>query len=441
MPVITGKLGQGKGIAAAYFACIYYRRGLRVAANFPFFPQYMDEKSDNPLTIIPADPRPEDLKALGRGCPEDEKIKFGALFLDECASWLNSRQFAKKDRLEFIDWLIHSRKLGWDVYLIAQNEDMIDTQIIKAMGGKVIRCKRLDELRIPLITSLYEMVNPGKTGMASGKKGLLPHMVTISTWDIDVINSGGRKKRPENKITVRASDYYRMYDTNFIFSNAPEILNGRSVDMRAVYTLLPGRWQKRVDDYASSQNKLDTSSGPSVPAVAQPAQTQLQSQSELKKRKPWFKLFCFLGLLWAGWHFTAGFLNRDRAAESASHTVHSSSLSAAATAPGTSVTESGHSPDEPSSSAVSAAPELMPSTTWRLAGYVGGERPYYILTGTAGQLRQFPSEQPFEGFSTVLEVDGEQVAAWTGSTSPSAAPDVSGSAVPGLSVLPLNSKQ
>ncbi|HBA8313404.1 TPA: hypothetical protein J1095_004738, partial [Escherichia coli] len=157
MPVITGKLGQGKGIAAAYFACIYYRRGLRVAANFPFFPQYMDEKSDNPLTIIPADPRPEDLKALGRGCPENEKIQFGALFLDECASWLNSRQFAKKDRLEFIDWLIHSRKLGWDVYLIAQSEDMIDTQIIKAMGGKVIRCKRLDELRIPLITSLYEM--------------------------------------------------------------------------------------------------------------------------------------------------------------------------------------------------------------------------------------------------------------------------------------------
>ncbi|MED8104505.1 hypothetical protein Q5512_27220, partial [Escherichia coli] len=67
-----------------------------------------------------------------------------------------------------------------------------------------------------------------------------------------------------------------MYDTNFIFSNAPEILNGRSVDMRAVYTLLPGSWQKRVDDYASSQNKPDTSSGTSVPAVVQPAQTQSQ---------------------------------------------------------------------------------------------------------------------------------------------------------------------
>ena len=435
MPVITGKLGQGKGIAAAYFARIYYRRGLRVAANFPFFPQYMDEKSDNPLTIIPADPRPEDLKALGRGCPENEKIQFGALFLDECASWLNSRQFAKKDRLEFIDWLIHSRKLGWDVYLIAQSEDMIDTQIIKAMGGKVIRCKRLDELRIPLITSIYEMFRPGKTGMASGKKGLLPHMVTISTWDIDVLNSGGRKKRPENKITVRAQDYYRMYDTNFIFSNAPEILNGRSVDMRAVYTLLPGRWQKRVDDYASSQNKPDTSSGTSVPAVVQPEQKQQ------KQRKPWFKLFFLIGLLWAGWHFVRDFLNRDQApADSVSHTVQHASLPSAAT-PETSVTESGYTQNEPSSPLVSAEHKLTPSTTWRLAGYVGGEHPYYILTGATGQIRQFPGEQPFEGFSTVLEVDGEQVAAWTGAASSPAKADVSGSSVPGLSVLPLNSGQ
>ncbi|EMW2412905.1 hypothetical protein AAES99_003985, partial [Escherichia coli] len=429
---------QGKGIAAAYFARIYYRRGLRVAANFPFFPQYMDEKSDNPLTIIPADPRPEDLKALGRGCPENEKIQFGALFLDECASWLNSRQFAKKDRLEFIDWLIHSRKLGWDVYLIAQSEDMIDTQIIKAMGGKVIRCKRLDELHIPLITSLYEMVNPGKTGMASGKKGLLPHMVTISTWDIDVLNSGGRKKCPENKITVRAQDYYRMYDTNFIFSNAPEILNGRSVDMRAVYTLLPGRWQKRVDDYESSQNKPDASSGSSVPAVVQPVQTP--SQPELKKRKPWFKLFFLIGLLWAVWHFVSDFLNRDAPVPQTvtQATIPDSSASAPV---------SGHVPDgQPVSVAsvgasVSAGATLPPSTTWRLAGYVGGEPPYYILTGATGQIRQFPGEQPFEGFSTVLEVDGELVAAWTGAASSPAKSDAPGSSVPGLSVLPLNSKQ
>ncbi|EJL3766304.1 hypothetical protein NMH62_003472, partial [Escherichia coli] len=209
--------------------------------------------------------------------------------------------------------------------------------------------------------------------------------------------------------------------------------------MRAVYTLLPSRWQKRVDDYESSQNKPDTSSDTSVPAVVQPAQTP--SQPELKKCKPWFKLFFLIGLLWAGWHFLRDFLNRDQApADSVSHTVQHASLPSAVT-PETSVTESGYTLNEPSSPLVSAEHKLTPSTTWRLAGYVGGEHPYYILTGATGQIRQFPSEQPFEGFSTVLEVDGEQVAAWTGAASSPAKSDAPGSSVPGLSVLPLNSRQ
>ncbi|HCH9380946.1 TPA: hypothetical protein NNV54_005002, partial [Escherichia coli] len=54
MPVITGNLGQGKGIVAAYFASLYYRRGLRVAANYPLNTEYMSSGSDNPVTVIPA---------------------------------------------------------------------------------------------------------------------------------------------------------------------------------------------------------------------------------------------------------------------------------------------------------------------------------------------------------------------------------------------------
>ena len=47
---------------------------------------------------------------------------------------------------------------------------MIDSQIIKAMGAKIIRCRRLDELRVPVITPLMELFRPGKTGIASGKR-------------------------------------------------------------------------------------------------------------------------------------------------------------------------------------------------------------------------------------------------------------------------------
>ena len=92
MPVITGNLGQGKGIVAAYFASLYYRRGLRVAANYPLNTEYMSSGSDNPVTVIPAMPRIEDFELLGRGCPENEKTRFGA-------TWLNTPGFARKDRL------------------------------------------------------------------------------------------------------------------------------------------------------------------------------------------------------------------------------------------------------------------------------------------------------------------------------------------------------
>ncbi|VTR18996.1 Zonular occludens toxin (Zot) [Escherichia coli] len=239
MPVITGNLGQGKGIMAAYLASLYYRRGLRVAANYPLNTDFMSSGSDNPVTVIPAMPRIEDLELLGRGCPENEKTRFGALFLDECATWLNTRGFARKDRLPLIDWLIHSRKLGWDVYLIAQHEDMIDSQIIKAMGAKIIRCRRLDELRVPVITPLMELFRPGKTGIASGKRGIIPHYVTASTFLYDGTTHAAR--RPVDKVVIKAADYYNVYDTNFIFSDGMELLNGRFVDMRAVYSVLPGR--------------------------------------------------------------------------------------------------------------------------------------------------------------------------------------------------------
>ncbi|HFP4490134.1 TPA: zonular occludens toxin domain-containing protein, partial [Escherichia coli] len=272
MPVITGNLGQGKGIMAAYLASLYYRRGLRVAANYPLNTEFMSSGSDNPVTVIPAMPRIEDLELLGRGCPENEKTRFGALFLDECATWLNTRGFARKDRLPLIDWLIHSRKLGWDVYLIAQHEDMIDSQIIKAMGAKIIRCRRLDELRVPVITPLMELFRPGKTGIASGKRGIIPHYVTASTFLYD--GTAHAARRPVDKVVIKAADYYNVYDTNFIFSDGMELLNGRFVDMRAVYSVLPGRMLMTMN--------------------------QLPEQSDKKaapQKKPWGKLIAFLFLV------------------------------------------------------------------------------------------------------------------------------------------------
>ncbi|EFB5295983.1 hypothetical protein LJL02_003235 [Escherichia coli] len=380
MPVITGNLGQGKGIVAAYFASLYYRRGLRVAANYPLNTEFMSSGSDNPVTVIPAMPRIEDLEFLGRGCPENEKTRFGALFLDECATWLNTRGFARKDRLPLIDWLIHSRKLGWDVYLIAQHEDMIDSQIIKAMGAKIIRCRRLDELRVPVITPLMELFRPGKTGIASGKRGIIPHYVTASTFLYDGTTHAAR--RPVDKVVIKAADYYNVYDTNFIFSDGMELLNGRFVDMRAVYSVLPGRMLMTMN--------------------------HLPEQSETKaapQKKPWGKLIAFLFLVVAmiaiARHYFSGgqdvHVAASPAVQNSAPPVPHSSVSTVAPVPEQKKTD-----------------ELPVSKAWRLAGYVRAVRPYFVLQGPSGQVRRYFSFQLWNGGATELNVDGERVTFWSG---------------------------
>lgn len=51
------------------------------------------------------------------------------LCLDECQSIFNSRTWNRKDRLEWIDFLRNHRKYGYDVYLISQDDKVIDKQI------------------------------------------------------------------------------------------------------------------------------------------------------------------------------------------------------------------------------------------------------------------------------------------------------------------------
>ncbi len=382
MPVITGNLGQGKGIAAAYFASLYYRRGLRVAANYPLNTEYMSSGSDNPVTVIPAMPRIEDFELLGRGCPENEKTRFGALFLDECATWLNTRGFARKDRLPLIDWLIHSRKLGWDVYLIAQHEDMIDSQIIKAMGAKIIRCRRLDELRVPVITPLMELFRPGKTGVASGKRGIIPHYVAASTFLYDGTIHAAR--RPVDKIIIRAADYYNVYDTNFIFSDGMELLNGRFVDMRAVYSVLPGRTLKTMNPLSQQPEKKAT-----------------------PQKKPWGKLIAFLFLVTAMIAVARHYFSGDREVSAAVPPVPESTVTPAHPLPASTVV----------SELRQKKPDVLPvSKEWRLAGYVRGASPYFVLLGPAGQVRRYTAFQPWNGSATELNVDGERVTFWSGSS-------------------------
>jgi hypothetical protein len=73
--------------------------------------------------------------------------------LDEAGTWLNSRAWSAKGRDQMIEWFAQHRKLGSDVFLIAQDEDMIDKQIRGLINERIElrNMKRVKRFGVPLL--------------------------------------------------------------------------------------------------------------------------------------------------------------------------------------------------------------------------------------------------------------------------------------------------
>lgn len=153
---ITGKVGSGKNLLTVQRMYEYARRGRRVVANFhvdfapvvPFWWSWVGREVPK-VEQLPGRPTVADVLALGKGGVGEHEA--GLLVLDEVGPLLNSRTWQQSDRAEFIDWLLHSRKLAWDIFLIVQHIGIVDKQIRTAVVESMVTCKRFDRLRVPLI--------------------------------------------------------------------------------------------------------------------------------------------------------------------------------------------------------------------------------------------------------------------------------------------------
>jgi len=150
---VTGKVGSGKNLWAIERIQHYALQGRRIAANFrvdlaPIQPM-MHRLLKRPVAEVeqlPGRPTFADVKALGKGGPKEHRS--GLLVLDEVGPLLNARTWQDKDRQLFIDWLLHSRKLAWDVLLIVQNIGLVDKQIRVAVVESLVTVKRFDRIRV-----------------------------------------------------------------------------------------------------------------------------------------------------------------------------------------------------------------------------------------------------------------------------------------------------
>jgi zonular occludens toxin Zot len=131
---IEGNLGDGKSLISVGKILDRLRKGKRVATNLDLFPENMpinkNSRKHFNLIRLPDYPTVDDMWSLGKGYEgKIKRGKEGLIVLDECASWLNSRSWNSKERLPFIQWFTHARKLRWDVIFLIQSADAIDSQL------------------------------------------------------------------------------------------------------------------------------------------------------------------------------------------------------------------------------------------------------------------------------------------------------------------------
>lgn len=190
MPVfsVEGKLGTGKTKFCIWVAQLAILNGRKVASNVDIAPDKLNPRKPGRIMRIPDKPTADDLDAMGHGNPDSyDEEKNGVLILDELGTWLNSRSFQDKGRALLLDWLIHARKHGWDVYLIVQDANMIDKQVREALIEYQIKCMRMDRVRIPIIGHFTGLINDRwaylpKFHLAVSRVGIGANAVVAERW-------------------------------------------------------------------------------------------------------------------------------------------------------------------------------------------------------------------------------------------------------------------
>lgn len=154
--LVTGPLGTGKSYYGVRKAVQSIREGKLVATNFDMAPDWVDqvvrrghffkksrklnERSERfskryirittmqqlrELRIRPEAPWARELR------PDVWVLKEGSLvvILDESHRWMNARSWSREGREELLEFFALARKLGMEIYLIAQRAENLDVQV------------------------------------------------------------------------------------------------------------------------------------------------------------------------------------------------------------------------------------------------------------------------------------------------------------------------
>jgi len=189
--VFTGKLGSGKTLCAVGRIKDYLEQDKKIATNIDLnlhnLIGYQSKKCQ--VFRIPDRPIIEDLEAIGLGYDGDYRgeEENGLIVLDECAQFLNTRNFQDKERKKIVEWFVHARKKRWDVVFIIQHLNALDKQFRDMFAEHIVYCNRLDRLKMPFgIRHLSQAMgfsgNLPKIHRALVMYGQGPNAMKVDSW-------------------------------------------------------------------------------------------------------------------------------------------------------------------------------------------------------------------------------------------------------------------
>ena len=140
----SGTPGSGKSLHQASEIYWILHNGKPVLANFEIDTSAIKSRHLGEFYYIDNEIlRPELLIEYSKIYFRDHKFKEGQirLFIDECQIIFNAREWNIKGRKEWLSFFTQHRKYGYDIYLIAQFDRMIDRQIRSLIEYEVIHRK------------------------------------------------------------------------------------------------------------------------------------------------------------------------------------------------------------------------------------------------------------------------------------------------------------
>lgn len=200
--LLAGKRGSGKSLGAVGMASRYLKEGRVVATNLNLNIEHLvPAYCETPWYRLPDWPSASDLTALPPGNPDPTKeSKNGLLILDEAATFLASRQWSAEGRQALINWLVQSRKYGWDLLLIAQHARLIDVAIRDALIEVQGTMRRMDKVQVPILSSVWKYF--------TGKALHFPKIHYVA------LRYGFNNDAPiADRWFFRGADFFKAYDT------------------------------------------------------------------------------------------------------------------------------------------------------------------------------------------------------------------------------------